>query len=177
MPIFESYDWNAYPMASNFLDYREGDVTFDQIKAGDTLYYFDLNCSFRDSFEIKEFKATGPVRKRDNKAYINIEKMPEWEGQPKKFWKHVLNIGPLNGSRSFDFDGEIKSYNPSQIGGSSICVNDGATRVFGTNEEFVKEYVIRGMQLKMKSVEEEIAKLQASRNSLVAKINKAEGLL
>jgi hypothetical protein len=167
MPIFESYDANSHP--TGFLKSSGTGKSFGELEPGDTLYVHRLN---EESYlNIREVKVTSKVMQRNNQIYINIEPTPAYEGQRKKFWESKLIMGPANGGAAFEFCEEYHMYSPFKVAESNTFVNHGDLTIFGTDMEEVKKWAVKGIEVRIKRVREEIENLNLKLKRLENKIS------
>lgn len=148
-----------YDIPQSYLVYNNGDKTFSELCADDTIYYYNHNiCG--DIVEIK-LKSAG-TKKRNGEFYLSIEPV-----KVDRYYKVTkLVFGSCNGSRYFgEINGEWRSYNPGYIDESSVCVGVGG-EIFGTNKDsvinFAKAHIdsqISKMNDKMKSLQNTITAL------------------
>ena len=165
--IFESYKYGSVP--TSFLEQREGEVTFGELKKGDVIYFHELREPYGDSIEIKEIKVKSKVKtNKVNQSYIPIEPIPRYKNQPKRMWDTQLIIGPNNVSGGdFVFDGKRRHYEWEEIMTSSVCIRpSGNLVIFGTNKETVKELARLGIEDKIQNINMEIRQLQITANAL-----------
>lgn len=158
--LFDSFAYSSYPIATNYLDYNEGDKTFGELKAGDIIYYH-----YFESNEILEIVVkTGKIVHRDNTAYMTIK--PTNISRFQKLTR--LEFGPVLGSRWF---GSGKKYYSTDIPSSSICVSDSGTFVFGTNRDIVLAMAKLNLVSRIEDVKTEIGTLNKRLGEMSAQLD------
>ena len=159
-------------IASNYLEYFDGDKTFGELKSGDIVYYYsyDYDEESKD-IDIVEVTVRGRINKRNNTIYLPVNKFESYKGEKTKYQKSILEFGPSDsGKMGADDEGIVRDYSPENVEKSSICVSFGDGYAFGTNKENVLKYAKKDITKSIQKIQDKINKLQTEIESLNKKL-------
>lgn len=123
--LFESWDYGDYP--TTYTEYNDGDKTFGEIVANDTLYYWSAPEYFDPQKTcIAELKAMGKMSMKDGNYTIRVN---------DKSIKRVV-IGSVNGG----YSGKGRYYSPSTAKDMSVAIGLSDLIVIGTNRDMVLKF-------------------------------------
>lgn len=163
--FFDSWDYTnyyvKYHVANNFLRYVDGDKTFGELVAGDTIYYYSAELD-----DIIELTVKGKIRRKGEKMVMSVE--PFSEGHRKQ---NVIDFGPAYSSWSGNTGEQVDEYNGDNIPNSSLCISIGWNAVFGTNLESVKKIAHSSVTKAIEKAREDMNKLKAELERLEKKLN------
>ena len=163
------YDSGGYEnMATNYLDYYDGDKKFGELKKNDIIYLYSYS-----NDKIIEVTIDGTLKTQNNQLYI---KTKSFKIRPNnKYCKSqtALVFGPANGSRSGrnEDDTKVVVYNPWDVEKSSICISFGGGYAFGTNKDNVLKYAKSDITSSINKIQSDIEKLQNEITKLSDKLN------
>lgn len=152
------FDSGGYEdMATNYLDYYDGDKKFGQLKKNDIIYLYSYS-----NDKIIEVTINGTIKTLNNKIYI---KTKSFKINPNsKYCKSqtTLIFGPANGSRSgrLEDDTKVVDYSPWKVEESSICISFDGGYAFGTNKNNVLKYAKSDITSYINKIQNDIEKLQ-----------------
>ena len=152
------FDSGGYEdMATNYLDYYDGDKKFGELKKNDIIYLYSYS-----NDKIIEVTINGSVKTINNKICI---KTKSFKIRPNsKYCKPqtTLIFGPANGSRSgrIEDDTKVVDYSPWKVEESSICISFGGGYAFGTNKDNVLKYAKSDITSSINKIQNDIEKLQ-----------------
>ena len=123
--LFESWDYRDYP--TTYTEYNDGDKTFGEIVANDTLYYWSAPKYFDPkNIGIVELKAMGKMCISVGNYTIRVN---------DKSIKSVV-IGSANGG----YSGNGRYYTPSTAKDMSVAIGLSDLIVIGTNRDMVLKF-------------------------------------
>lgn len=163
------FDSGGYEdMATNYLDYYDGDKKFGELKKNDIIYLYSYS-----NDKIIEVTVNGTVKTHNNQIYI---KTKSFKIKPNSKYcdpQSSLVFGPANGGRSArnEDDTKVVEYNPWDVEKSSICISFGGGYAFGTNKDNVLKYAKSDITSSINKIQSDIEKLQNEITKLSDKLN------
>lgn len=155
-------------MATNYLDYYDGDKKFGDLKKGDIIYLYKYS-----NDKIIEVTVNGTVKTQNNQVYIKTKSFKIKPNSKYCKSQSSLVFGPANGSRSgrSEDDTKVVDYSPWNVEKSSICISFGGGYAFGTNKDNVLKYAKSDITSSINKIQSDIEDLQNEINKLSEKLN------
>ena len=158
--FFDSWDDN-YPSPYNFLRYVDGDKTFGELVAGDTIYYYSAELD-----DIIELTVKGKIRRKGAKMVMSVE--PFGEGHRKQ---NIIDFGPAYTTWVGNTGEQFDEYDGDNIPNSSLCVSIVWNAAFGTNIESVKKIAHSSVTKAIEKAKEDMDKLKTEIERLEKKLD------
>lgn len=162
------FDSGGYEdMATNYLDYYDGDKKFGELKKNDIIYLYSYS-----NDKIIEVTINGTVKTLNNKICIKTKSFKIRPNSKSCKSQTTLEFGPAHSGRSgrIEDDTKVVDYYPWNVKESSICISFGGGYAFGTNKDNVLKYAKSDITSSINKIQNDIKKLQNQIETLNTKL-------